>query len=175
MTMSIAAVIILIAVTGFAIMKKKRKNKEESQNNSTPDTPASKPEDSLKQELKSIMDSLLSLNILMRKDRDFPSKMTGTIEAVIDDLTLITPAMMETYPGEALTYEIKKIGKNHLYKTVKEYLDLSLESRKNQFNTFEKTIKSLHDISNRSRDIVEKNETAEFKTMANFLAGKFSG
>ncbi len=175
MTMSIAVVIILIAVTGFAIMKKKRKNKEESQNNSTPDTPASKPEDSSEQELKSIMDSLLSLNILMRKDRDFPSKMTGTIEAVIDDLTLITPAMMETYPGEALTYEIKKIGKNHLYKTVKEYLDLSLESRKNQFNTFEKTIKSLHDISNRSRDIVEKNETAEFKTMANFLAGKFSG
>ena len=175
MTMSIAAVIILIAVTGFAIMKKKRKNKEESQNNSTPNTPASKPEDSSEQELKSIMDSLLSLNILMRKDRDFPSKMTGTIEAVIDDLTMITPAMMETYPGEALTYEIKKIGKNHLYKTVKEYLDLSLESRKNQFNTFEKTIKSLHDISNRSRDIVEKNETAEFKTMANFLAGKFSG
>ena len=175
MTMSIAAVIILIAVTGFAIMKKKRKNKEESQNNSTPDTPASKPENSSEQELKSIMDSLLSLNILMRKDRDFPSKMTGTIEAVIDDLTMITPAMMETYPGETLTYEIKKIGKNHLYKTVKEYLDLSLESRKNQLDIFEKTIKSLHDISNRSRDIVEKNETAEFKTMANFLAGKFSG
>lgn len=175
MTMSIAAVIILIAVTGFAIMKKKKKNKEESQNNSTPDTLASKSEDSPEQELKSIMDSLLSLNILMRKDRDFPSKMTGTIEAVIDDLTMITPAMMERYPGDTLTYEIKKIGKNHLYKTVKEYLDLSLESRNNQFNIFEKTIKSLHEISNRSRDIVEKNETAEFKTMANFLAGKFSG
>jgi hypothetical protein len=175
MTMSIAAVIILIAVTGFAIMKKMRKNKEENQNNSTPDTPASKPEDSSEQELKSIMDSLLNLNILMRKDRDFPSKMTGTVEAVIDDLTMITPAMMERYPGESLTYEIKKIGKNHLYKTVKEYLDLSLESRKSQLDIFEKTIKSLHEISNRARDIVEKNETAEFKTMANFLAGKFSG
>ena len=175
MTMSIAVVVILIAVTGFAIMKKKRKNKEENQNNSTPDTPASKSEDSSEQELKSIMDSLLSLNILMRKDRDFPSKMTNTIEAVIDDLTMITPAMMERYPGETLTYEIKKIGKNHLYKTVKEYLDLSLESRKNQLDIFEKTVKSLHEISNRARDIVEKNETAEFKTMANFLAGKFSG
>jgi hypothetical protein len=175
MTMSIAAVIILIAVTGFAIMKKKSKNKGESQNSSTPDTPASKPENSSEQELKSIMDSLLNLNILMRKDRDFPSKMTNTVEAVIDDLTMITPAMMERYPGETLTYEIKKIGKNHLYKTVKEYLDLSLESRKNQLDIFEKTIKSLHEISNRARDIVEKNETAEFKTMANFLAGKFSG
>ncbi|MEN8211392.1 MAG: hypothetical protein ABFR31_06715 [Thermodesulfobacteriota bacterium] len=175
MTMSIAAVIILIAVIGFAIMKKKSKNEESRPENSTSDTSASKPENSVENELKSIMDSLLSLNILMRKDRDFPSKMTTTIEAVIDDLTMITPAMMERYPGETLTYEIKKIGKNHLYKTVKEYLDLSLESRKNQFAIFEKTIKSLHEISNRSRDIVEKNETAEFKTMANFLAGKFSG
>ena len=67
MTMSIAVVVIIIAVTGFAIMKKKRKNKEENQNNSTPDTPASRAEDSSEQELKSIMDSLLSLNILMRK------------------------------------------------------------------------------------------------------------
>jgi len=44
MTMSIAAVIILIAVTGFAIMKKKSKNKKRSQDNSTPDTSASKSE-----------------------------------------------------------------------------------------------------------------------------------
>ena len=175
MTMSIAAVIILIAVIGFAIMKKKSKTEESKPDNSTSDTPASKPENSVEDELKSIMDSLLTLNILMRKDKNFPSKMTGIIETVIDDLTMITPAMMERYPGETLTYEIKKIGKNHLYKTVKEYLDLSLESRKNQLDIFEKTIKSLHDISNRSRDIVEKNETAEFKTMANFLAGKFSG
>ena len=175
MTMSIAAVIILIAVIGFAIMNKKSNNEESKPDNSTSDTPASKPENSVEDELKSIMDSLLTLNILMRKDRNFSSKMIGTVEAVIDDLTMITPAMMERYPGETLTYEIKKIGKNHLYKTVKEYLDLSLESRKNQLDIFEKTIKSLHDISNRSRDIVEKNETAEFKTMANFLAGKFSG
>jgi len=90
MTMSIAVVVILIAVTGFVIMKK---NKGKNQNNSTPDTPASKPDDSSEQELESIMDSLLSLNILMRKDRDFPSKMTGEIEAVIDDLTMITPAV----------------------------------------------------------------------------------
>jgi len=87
---------------------------------------------------------------------------------------VVTPAMMEQYPGETLTYEIKKIGKTHLFKTVKEYLDLSPESRKAQFDIFKKTIESLREVSNRSRDIVEKNETAEFKTMANFLAGKFS-
>jgi 3',5'-cyclic AMP phosphodiesterase CpdA len=114
------------------------------------------------------------LNILLRKDNALSNELTQKIEAIIDDLMVITPSMMERYPGDTLTYEIKKIGKTHLFKTVKEYLDLSLESRKNQLDIFKKTIESLHDVSNRSRDIVEKNETAEFKTMANFLAGKFS-
>ncbi len=171
----IITAIAIIGIAGFAIMMKNKKKGTQSEDNNTSPTPAPEPENSQEQELKTIMDSLLSLNILMRKDKDFPSKTTGTIESIIDDLTMITPAMMERYPGETLTYEIKKIGKNHLYKTVKEYLDLSLDSRKNQFDIFEKTIKSLHEISNRSRDIVDKNETAEFKTMANFLAGKFAG
>lgn len=125
-------------------------------------------------DFEAIVDSLLRLNILMRKDRDLSEQMVAEIEAVIDDLMVITPVMMERYPGEALTYEIKKIGQNHLYKIVKEYLDLSGESREAQFDMFQKTIQSLREVSNRSRQIVEKNETAEFKTMANFLAGKFS-
>jgi hypothetical protein len=174
MTMIIGA-IVLIAIAGVAIMIINNKKSKEKTDNSKTDTPVQKPENSSEQELKTIMDSLLSLNLLLRKDNDFPDTMRETIESIIDDLIMITPSMMDRYPGETLTYEIKKIGKNHLYKTVKEYLDLSLESRENQFDIFEKTIKSLHKISNRSRDIVEKNETAEFKTMANFLAGKFDG
>ena len=51
---------------------------------------------------------------------------------------------------------------------------MSVESREAQFNTFNDTIQNLHEVSHRSRDIVENNETAEFKTMAHFLAGKFS-
>ena len=171
---TIIVAIFLIAVIGLAIMMKKVKAKKTASKNSTSPSSAPRPETSPDQEYKAILDSLLKLNILLRKDIDLSKEMTGEIEAVIDDLMVITPSMMERYPGETLTYEIKKIGRNHLYKTVKEYLDLSLDSRKNQFAMFQKTIGNLHEVSNRSRDIVEKNETAEFKTMANFLAGKFS-
>ncbi|NOX35535.1 MAG: hypothetical protein GXP56_17695 [Deltaproteobacteria bacterium] len=178
MTIIIAALIFLIAVIGFGVimknLKAKGKNVQAKGSTSPPAPDASRPEASPDREYKAILDSLLKLNILLRKDKDLASEMTGEIEAIIDDLMVITPSMMERYPGETLTYEIKKIGSNHLFKTVKEYLDLSLESRENQFDMFQKTIKNLHDVSNRSRDIVEKNETAEFKTMANFLAGKFS-
>lgn len=176
MTIIIAVSIVLLAIIGF-IMMKKAKAGDNNQTNGAKESSNKVPpgsEISPDQEYKSILDSLLKLNILMRKDAGLSVEMTGEIEAIIDDLTIITPGMMERYPGETLTYEIKKIGREHLYKTVKEYLDLSLESRKNQFDMFKKTIENLHEVSNRSRDIVEKNETAEFKTMANFLAGKFS-
>ena len=173
MTIIITAIVI-IAIIGIAIMIYNNNIRKEKSDNSMPDTPEQKQENSSDREIKTIMNSLLSLNILLRKDKDVSEKMIETIESVIDDLIMIIPGMMERYPGETLTYEIKKIGKNHLYKIIKEYLDLSLESRENQFAIFEKTIKNLHEISSRSRNIVEKNETAEFKTMANFLAGKFS-
>lgn len=169
---TIAAIIILIAAVVFAITMKNKSKKASSKDNQTASSPApSGP--SPETQYKEIMDALLKLNLLIRKDKDLSIEITCEIEAIIDDLAALTPAMMERYPGDALTYEMKKIGKEHLYKTVKEYLDLSLESRKNQFDIFQKTIHSLHDVSKRSRDIVEKNETAEFKTMANFLAGKF--
>ncbi len=173
MTMILAVVIFLIAVIGFAVIMKniKTKSSDPKETHPAPPQPVAPSGD---QEHKEILNALLNLNILMRKDKDFPLETVLEIEAIIDDLIVITPSMMERYPGETLTYEIKKIGTTHLYKTVKEYLDLSLESRQNQLDMFIKTIQSLHDVSKRSRDIVEKNETAEFKTMANFLAGKFS-
>lgn len=167
--MTITVAVLIIAAAGLVFFIRKKKNPPESSA-----APAPAPGPTPDQEYGAILDSLLRLNILLRKDREFPEDMTEEIEAVMDDLMVITPAMMERYPGETLTYEIKKIGMTHLFKTVKEYLDLSRESRKAQLDIFKKTIESLREVSNRSRDIVEKNETAEFKTMANFLAGKFS-
>ncbi len=170
MTMIIVTAIILAVLIGVGMMiKNKQKPAGQKTDSSVPPVQAAPG-----QEYHDILSSLLNLNILLRKDPDIPDAMTIKIETIIDDLTVIIPQMMERYPAETLTYEIKKIGKAHLYKTVKEYLDLSKDSRKAQQTIFENTIDSLHEVSHRSRDIIEKNETAEFKTMANFLAGKFS-
>ncbi|MBU1195630.1 MAG: hypothetical protein KKE62_08835 [Proteobacteria bacterium] len=171
MTMIIVTVIILAGLIGAGVMIKNKK-KDTGPDADSPVPPFQK--DAPGQEYHDILSSLLNLNILLRKDPDIPDAMTIKIETIIDDLTVIIPQMMERYPAETLTYEVKKIGKAHLYKTVKEYLDLSKDSRKAQQTIFENTIDSLHEVSHRSRDIIEKNETAEFKTMANFLSGKFS-
>lgn len=167
----IITVVCIIAGIGIYMKMKKSKPPADTE---TKTAPPPRPETTPEAEYRAIMDRLLALNILMRKDPALADEMVAEIEAIIDDLMVVTPSMMERYPSETLTYEIKKIGQQHLYRTVKEYLDLSAESRGHQYDMFKKTIQSLHQVSDRSRDIVEKNETAEFKTMANFLAGKFA-
>ena len=174
MSTIIAVTIFLAAVIGFSmLMKHFRKQGVKTKDKSILQQPP-KPTESPEEEFKKILDVLIKLNLLLRKDRNLDREMMLKIEGIIDDLKVVIPTMMERYPGETLTYEIKKIGLTHLYKTTKEFLDMSVESRQAQFNTFNDTIQNLHEVSHRSRDIVENNETAEFKTMAHFLAGKFS-
>jgi hypothetical protein len=124
-------------------------------------------------EFEKIMENLLRLNIMIRTDARLDSELLNTIESIIDDLKATIPPMMGKYPGETLTYELKKIGSSHLYNNVKEFLDLSDESRENQLSIFKNTLENLNEVSKRARDIAEKNETQEFKTMATFLKTKF--
>ncbi|MCP4020545.1 MAG: hypothetical protein GY729_01765 [Desulfobacteraceae bacterium] len=170
----IILIILVVVIAGIVFFLKSKKDAAPEAKLADAVPKADTRQDDPEQEFKKILDALLSLNILLRKDQGLTTDMIKAIEAIIDDLVVVIPQMMERYPAETLTYEIKKIGQTHLFKTVKEYLDLSQDSRNNQLEIFKKTIDSLHEVSHRSRNIVEKNETAEFKTMANFLAGKFS-
>jgi hypothetical protein len=176
MTVLIIVIAAIILAAGAFLIFKSAKNMAEKpddssqQNTSTPtETGKGTPES----EFEQIMGMLLKLNILIRTDPELEPAILNSIELIIDDLKATIPPMMEKYPGETLTYELKKIGSAHLYNNVKEFLDLSEESRKNQISVFKNTLTSLNEVSNRARTIAEKNETQEFKTMATFLKTKF--
>lgn len=173
MTTIILVSLFLALVIGLALFMKQMKEKKEK-TKEPPVQPPPPKTDTPEEEFTKALDSLLKLNLMIRRDKSIQKEMILRIEEIIDDLKSVIPAMMERYPGETLTYELKKIGTTHLYNTVKEFLDLSAQGRKNQLQIFETTIDNLHDVCRRSREIVDKNETAEFKTMAHFLAGKFS-
>ena len=172
MTVIIIASVFIIALISFKIIRRMKALKVSSSPRE-PSSPTPEKKDP-GADFKEILDTLIKLNLLVRTDRDFSMDLILKIESIIDDLRALIPDMITRYPGETLTYELKKIGATHLFKTVKEYLDLSLDSRQIQRQTFEKTIESLHDVCKRSRQIVDNNEIAEFKTMAHFLEGKFS-
>lgn len=173
MNVIIVAAVFIIALILFNLIIRRMKASKVS--SSTKEQSSSTPEKKDPgADFKKILDTLIKLNLLIRTDRDFSMDLILKIESIIDDLKALIPDMITRYPGETLTYELKKIGATHLFKIVKEYLDLSLNSRQIQRQAFEKTIESLHDVCKRSRQIVDNNEIAEFKTMAHFLEGKFS-
>jgi uncharacterized membrane protein YdfJ with MMPL/SSD domain len=164
-------IIAIIIVAAIFFMFQINKNKAEKK--SINKAPIQTKEQNHNTEFKKIMDNLLQLNILIRTDADLDPEISKTIEAIIDDLKATIPLMMEKFPTETLTYELKKIGSAHLFNSVKEYTDLSEASRENQISIFKDTLASLNEISTRARNIAEKNEIREFKTMATFLKTKF--
>ncbi len=174
MTVIIIVIVAIAAIAGaFFIFKNTGQGELKDQTKSASAASSEAKNVNLETGFEIIMETLLKLNILIRTDAMLDSQILNTIESIIDDLKATIPPMMEKYPGETLTYELKKIGSAHLYNNVKEYLDLSAESRENQLSIFQNTLASLNEVSKRARDIAEKNETQEFKTMATFLKTKF--
>jgi len=173
MTVIIASAVFIIALFVLNLIIRRLKTPTVSSGPVEQSTSAAEKKDP-GADFKQILDTLIKLNLLIRTDRELSMDLISKIESIIDDLKALIPDMITRYPGETLTYELKKIGATHLFKTVKEYLDLSPDSRQTQRHAFEKIIESLHDVCVRSREIVDNNETAEFKTMAHFLEGKFS-
>jgi hypothetical protein len=173
MTIIIVAALFIVALFAFnLIIRRMQRPKISSSSEGQSSRPPEKEDPAAN--FKEILDTLIKLNLMIRTDRGFPMELISKIESIIDDLKALLPDMIDRYPGETLTYELKKIGSTHLFKTVKEYLDLSPDGRQTQREVFEKTIETLQEVCARSRQIVDNNETAEFKTMAHFLEGKFS-
>ena len=172
MTIIIIAALFIVALFVFNLIIRRLQRPKISSSSGGQSSPSEKEDPGAN--FKEILDNLIKLNLMIRTDRGFPMELISKIESIIDDLKALIPDMITRYPGETLTYELKKIGSTHLFKIVKEYLDLSPDGRQTQREVFEKTIESLHDVCARSRQIVDNNETAEFKTMAHFLEGKFS-
>ncbi len=166
-------ILVIVVIAGLSLKFLKTK-KNHSSPAPEPEPPVQKPIFPGKQTIIEAMESLLSLNLMIRTDHELDNDLLVSIEQIIDDIRFVLPMMIERYPGDSLTYEIEKIGKTHLKKIVKEFLDLSISSRQAQHDIFKNTIDNLSQVTKRSRQIIENNETAEFKTMAHFLAGKFS-
>ncbi len=174
MTTIIIVTVFLVSVIGFGLIMKhfRTKGLRTRENPIKPSARQSK--EPPEEEIRRILDALIKTNLMVRKDRTLPKEVIIDIEQIIDNLKSVIPTMMENYPGDALTWELKKIGRSHLKKTIKEYLDLSQESRIEQLETFKAVVQQLRDVVSRARHIAEKNETQEFKTMALFLGQKFS-
>jgi hypothetical protein len=167
MTIIIAFSLLLTGVISFNLIIKKIS--DASIKASPPHTPPQRTKNP-ETEFKEILNILLKLNLMIRKDANFSQEMTLMIESIIDHLRQIIPVLMTDHPEEALTHESKEIGRTYLYKLVKVFLGLSREKKIKHLTNFNNNIRSLKELLQESREIIETNETPEFKTLAKALA-----
>ncbi|MCP4693677.1 MAG: hypothetical protein GY859_36920 [Desulfobacterales bacterium] len=164
----------LLAIGVAVLIYKRVRDKETAAEPPLAPAPAAPPTPDPKSELKSLMDSLIRLNITIRTTFGLPTTTIELIEQIVDYLRATVPRMIERHPAETLTYELKRISGEHLATIVKEFLDLSPESRDRHQDAFVGSLGDIRDQVRRAAEIVEQNEQAEFKVMASFLKTKYS-
>lgn len=125
-------------------------------------------------ELEETLRALLRLNLLLRVTPGIESALIGLAEKIIDELKQALPALLKDYPGETLTYEVRRIAKDHFPKIIAQFIDLSPAGRLGQTVVLEKSLADMLVVCQRSREIVEKNEIGEFSSTANFLKAKYA-
>lgn len=135
-----------------------------------PDTGGGGPDD----EPVPTTDALVALNIRLRTAHGLSEETIAPVEETIDLLIDTVPQMVTRHPFETLTYELKRIAGEHLPQIVKEFIDLSADSRARQHDTFLASIGDMREQIQRANAIVAHNELAEFKVMASFLKTKYA-
>lgn len=83
-----------------------------------------RPED----EERTIVSGLLRLNVQVR-EAGLDAEVVSKTETVIDCLRRLVPDMQERYPGEELTWEIKRVAHVHLRELFFKYMALPEEMR----------------------------------------------
>lgn len=164
------AIIIVGALTVY-IIRKKSKTKEamavvEKILKPTPEP--SKPEDGI--------EGLVDFNVFVRDHiHQLNDEVVRLCEQIVDTFMNILPKMIERYPEQALTYELRRASETHLLRKLKEYCDMSDANRDERADLLVNLLRELLKHAVHGADIIERNELDEFDTVANFMKMNLSG
>jgi hypothetical protein len=164
------AMVIVGALTVYFIRKKSKTDAamEVVEKILKPDAEPVKPEASI--------EGLVAFNVFVRDHIHLLSdEVVELCEQIVDTFRDIVPKMMERYPEQALTYELRRASEEHLQRKLKEYCDMSDQNRQERAQVLVTLLEELLAHAVHGRDIIERNETDEFDTMANFMKMNLSG
>lgn len=169
----------LLAIGAAVFIYKKMSQKSGSEQDPTETESVERGSDAEKSsdpeaELTSLLEGLVNLNIFIRTTHGLTPESLQSIEKVIDLLRDTVPQMIARHPSESLTYELKRISGEHLAEIVKEFVDLSPDSRQRHVEAFIVSLGDIREQIQRAKEIIENNEVAEFKVIASFLKIKYS-
>jgi hypothetical protein len=122
------------------------------------------------------IEGLVAFNVFVRDHiHQLSDEVVQLCEQIVDTFRDIVPKMMERYPEQALTYELRRASEEHLMRKLKEYCDMSDRNRQEREPVLVTLLKELLEHAIHGADIIERNEIDEFDTVANFMKMNLSG
>ena len=166
-----ALAIVIVGVLAVYFIRKKHKTDEAMDVVEKILKPAEEP---VKPE--SSIEGLVAFNVFVRDNIHLLSdEVVQLCEQIVDTFRDIVPKMMERYPEQALTYELRRASEAHLMRKLKEYCDMSDTNRQEREPVLVNLLKELLEHAVHGADIIERNEIDEFDTVANFMKMNLSG
>lgn len=115
------------------------------------------------------LNSLVSLNLKLRKDPDRDDEVVSLVEEIIDALSELVAKLNSQHPSSDLTYQINRVADEYLLTTVNKFLELSPASRAQKKKALTESLTALKE---RIQVIVSRIDTlaeSEFSMEAKML------
>ncbi|MCH8078023.1 MAG: hypothetical protein IIC64_19640 [SAR324 cluster bacterium] len=124
------------------------------------------------EEERQMMNGLVALNLEVR-EAGLGEDLNQPFENIIDRLRDLVPETAGRFPGEELTWEIKRIATHHLPDLLKRYLALSGNNRQGELEKFRETLASLSAELEEIEELISSDQVMDFGIRAATIRRKF--
>ncbi|MEE8435048.1 MAG: hypothetical protein V3S64_09715 [bacterium] len=124
------------------------------------------------EEERQTMNGLVALNLESR-EAGLGAELNEPLENIIDRLRNLVPETAGRFPGEELTWEIKRIATHHLPDLLKRYLALSDNNRQGELEKFRETLASLSAELEEIEELISSDQVMDFGIRAATIRRKF--
>ncbi len=125
-----------------------------------------------RQELMSLLDRLVALNIDIR-EAGLASDVLLRVETIVDKLRDLLPELNERYPGHELAWTLNQMAREYLSKVVRPYVALSAADRAERKQELLKSLNGVEAEVDNVADLVQGDKRGDFRAKAAFLRARF--
>ncbi len=121
-----------------------------------------------------VHEELARCNLALRTDGDVTSSVMEAVETLVDTIRRLIPQVMEKSTGSEMTYNIERLGVEHLPRLVREFLAMAAEDRAEKESGLLETISNISSRLAKAEAYLNQGEVREFEAESGFMNMKFS-
>ncbi len=123
---------------------------------------------------RAVREGITKANQALRLTPEIDTEVLSAFEGLFDLVLEVVPKAMELSPSSEMTYDLEKLGKEFLPKTVRTYLSLSPGDRVTKRTDTLSQIQSLSETLTAAQSNLDNGMVQDFETQHGFMELKFA-